>query len=72
MPADTIMTCCIRPQPITLTKMIDPVRSRARNTIQNRIVNIQVAGTVFQNSAGLRFFCLISSVTRLSMDALCL
>jgi len=65
------MTCCIRPEHITLTKTTDPAHSSARNTIRDRIVNIQVPALFFKILPGCGF-CLNASVTRLSMDVMCL
>ncbi len=71
LPVGTCVTCCIRPEHITLAKAAESVRSSARNTIRGRIVDIQVMGLFYKILLDCGF-CLVAYVTRPSLEELCL
>lgn len=72
LPVGTDVTCCIRPEHITLTKTSDPAaRSSARNILPGRIVAIQAMGLFYKIMLDCGF-CLVAYITRPSLEELCL
>lgn len=72
LPVGTDVTCCIRPEHVTLTKTSDPAaRSSARNNLPGRIVGIQAMGLFYKILLDCGF-CLVAYVTRPSLEELCL
>jgi tungstate transport system ATP-binding protein len=67
----TRVTCCIRPEHITLAKMPGVTGSSARNAIPGKIESIHSMGLFYKIHLDCGF-CLIAYITRSSLEELCL
>lgn len=65
------VTCCIRPEHVTLSRETTPRGTSARNAIPGKIVGMHAMGLFYKIHLDCGF-CLVAYVTRSSLEELCL